>query len=1607
MLQSLKQNAYPQNPYFPQTCPQKIPPIPQAIDSLLYLLPTHSSINKLDQSLLLWVSNVKSSLSQALLSLESNSPSPPPHLLTLYRKLLSSYLKISFYQKLLSSPWTPHGIEKIVEYYALDLSRFISSTNFISNLGPAPPSSSPQTSDHEEQWDLVDDIFVPEKPSNTLADEKNLAYSKLPFYSSTCLEFLEHSNWLINFKSKELNESINDFLSDPKYPKTDPDFVTLLYNRIFTKSLAFFQAIAKFSSLTLNITTPQNLKSPKNSPANNQKPFFSIVEKVNLLNFQLICFFKTCENILPNSNTPQPNDIHLIKDQFIKTQSLAQNVKESLINILKNKDLSPILTQIFFQNTSTDSLPSQKQINLLVSSYSNLSTTLNEKNISNNHTSKPNYSPDIPNINTPNSLQNYLKSANPSYTKHEDSTLEYDSKFNSSIKTNSTGTIDFNNYPESKNTSILSSDTQSFNDKFSVLSLDKSNASNNLNVLGIFGSSRKKHPKKHPVDLSIKTDVSYEYKNEYLNQATLTNDPLSKVQSSLSCNTPTLLETSVLNNTSSFSSDYHYKNNSISRKSKLSITDLSSLGKIHKYSNPEKKYLKNSDSLVPLTKSSSFVFDSKKRMSIINQDEINDYIFASHEEQENKFKSWFSLLTKKSSYYNINSAITKSQNTDEQDIVSFPTLFSDDISAKQSSPSYNFAKKPLPNTNLNKKKSTNISTPLQSHYLAQDKKKVELDPYEMRRTFLRGSNNSAGVRRNSFTSSYLPDKLSKRKSTNNYVTTPMAKTPIKAENNEVYTIKNLPIIPTNNKPTIENYIEYNTETIVSGSGTDIVNNNSINSSRRSSYDSGISNSEYILINTRKTSQNHKSSSGLSNTRNQSPNFSDFNSDHSPNINSPNSKKSPKLVSALYSSKSGFMNWTNNNQKNSQENQNSPNSNIVEKMQKSLPQIPKPLDNQEIEPISNQKNNLSAIVNNTNPIVPRISKSFSTPNAISYLTKQLKVDLDRTVSSIGYSKNEATPWYLNSDYAEKELIIQNDIVIAGTLRAIVERMTPHNTAVDSKFVHAFLLTFRSFCTPMELLNHLIARFDTQPPKEIVDDPKLVFDWEKKKQLPARLRVYNVFKTWLDSYFYLDEDYECLSDIEKFSYKFLMPTKAVLGARLIQLVRERKLEYDSAINGSMIHITRSKTIDLMFISKFSKLTNLPPPPKHKLSKKVINQLIDQKHINLLEVDPIEFARQLTVSESYLFCSIRPHEFLGQNTNKPLDYSKTSNIVKMSKMSNQLAYWAIIYILSEQNPKTRALIIKFIIKVANECLKLHNYNSLFLLASALNNSCVSRLKKTWSLVSNKYISIYTKIQKIVDPYKNYIYYRNTLSSTNPPALPFLGVILTDLTFNNDGNPNFRKTNSSQIVIKDTEYADLNSQAKDQDQSNFGEIKTNDSGLTLRQEVSIERQNSEYLELSGKTENYNNTDNLDVPIKSLKSSLTDIKYVNSQNRELEGIDISQKNDNFESTKINNKTSKIMYLEKYLHSETAINQEQGDLEEKNTMFKDQSHEEQMPMINFSKYGRTVKIIEHVQKFQVPYNLHLITELVEYLNHSLTQAEEMWNEEKYYQRSLFLEPRNT
>ncbi|KAI8646175.1 ras guanine nucleotide exchange factor domain-containing protein [Parasitella parasitica] len=367
---------------------------------------------------------------------------------------------------------------------------------------------------------------------------------------------------------------------------------------------------------------------------------------------------------------------------------------------------------------------------------------------------------------------------------------------------------------------------------------------------------------------------------------------------------------------------------------------------------------------------------------------------------------------------------------------------------------------------------------------------------------------------------------------------------------------------------------------------------------------------------------------------------------------------------------------------------------------------------------------------------------------------------------GNSQDESELWYLGYDYAESDIeFTQDKAVKGGTLRALVERLTLHDF-IDMSFIANFLLTYRSFCTTEEFVDLLQERYNLAPPAELTPDELEI--WTERKQKLVRLRVFNVMKNWLENY-YNNEDEFILDKLQFFANTVICDSSSFSAEQLNRLIKKRR-ELDANGGGLKKLIPNAMYGPMPIIPK------------------------NMQHIRLLDTDPLELARQLTIMDFKLYSSIQPIECLGKAWSR--DYADNAANVKLSiDYCNRLTSWVTGSILSNKEAKKRVVVIKHWSQVANRCLEMQNYNTCMAILSAFDNSAIGRLKKTWELVSSRTSQSLAHIRKLMGSNRNFTEYREMIHSVNPPCIPFLGIYLQDLTFIEDGNPDLLKKSSTLI--------------------------------------------------------------------------------------------------------------------------------------------------------------------------------------------------------------------
>ncbi|KAK8094352.1 hypothetical protein PG997_001037 [Apiospora hydei] len=359
--------------------------------------------------------------------------------------------------------------------------------------------------------------------------------------------------------------------------------------------------------------------------------------------------------------------------------------------------------------------------------------------------------------------------------------------------------------------------------------------------------------------------------------------------------------------------------------------------------------------------------------------------------------------------------------------------------------------------------------------------------------------------------------------------------------------------------------------------------------------------------------------------------------------------------------------------------------------------------------------------------------------------------------------------LEKTFAHELMFNKEGHVTGGSLPALVERLTTHESTPDAVFVSAFYLTFRLFCSPSNFAAALIDRFD------YVGDSIHMAS-------PVRLRVYNVIKGWLESHWRDSTDREALPAIRHFAEFQLGSLLPSAGKRLVELADRVSSTDGSLVPRLVSSIGKTSTSIAQYVPADA------PLPNPVITRSQHNLLSSWKNGGaspcVLDFESLEIARQLTMKQMNIFCSILPEELLGSQWMKKGGVD-SPNVKAMSGLSTDVSNVVADTILQHSDVKKRAAIIKQWIKVAHQCLQLNNYDGLMAIICSLNSSIISRLRKTWDFVSPKRREMLEALQAIVEPSNNNKVLRARLQGHVPPCLPFLGMFLTDLTFVDIGNP------------------------------------------------------------------------------------------------------------------------------------------------------------------------------------------------------------------------------
>lgn len=382
-----------------------------------------------------------------------------------------------------------------------------------------------------------------------------------------------------------------------------------------------------------------------------------------------------------------------------------------------------------------------------------------------------------------------------------------------------------------------------------------------------------------------------------------------------------------------------------------------------------------------------------------------------------------------------------------------------------------------------------------------------------------------------------------------------------------------------------------------------------------------------------------------------------------------------------------------------------------------------------------------------------------PNAIYVFTddqiRDIKFDepdVEETITWTDITDNSAI---LRRSF--RNLSTDTKIIRSATIIKLVEHMTSEYSETPN-FCDCLLYTLETFTTASCFLDFLAKRYS---------------DASAAEDIALKSRIADVIQRWIQNHFYYVEQYPMFtSKLQSYISNTLSVDFPTLADDLLTEMEARKAP-DVGIK-TMAGVT----------SLVEFLATAPKP--HSIPRD-----ITPKNLNLcLDIHTEEIARQLTLIDFVLLRRITPLELVNQRWTRSAKTKNAKNVLALIERFNHVSQWIATEICTEESQKLRITKIKRFIDIGMKCLELKNFNGVMQIVTGLSSSAVIRLKSTWANISLKRKDHFAAMEKLMDMHSNYKAYRELLSATPSPCIPFLGLFLTDLTFIDDGNPNFAKT-------------------------------------------------------------------------------------------------------------------------------------------------------------------------------------------------------------------------
>uniref|UniRef100_A0A8D2A9I8 Rap guanine nucleotide exchange factor 4 n=1 Tax=Sus scrofa TaxID=9823 RepID=A0A8D2A9I8_PIG len=356
--------------------------------------------------------------------------------------------------------------------------------------------------------------------------------------------------------------------------------------------------------------------------------------------------------------------------------------------------------------------------------------------------------------------------------------------------------------------------------------------------------------------------------------------------------------------------------------------------------------------------------------------------------------------------------------------------------------------------------------------------------------------------------------------------------------------------------------------------------------------------------------------------------------------------------------------------------------------------------------------------------------------------------------------------------------QKYTVMSGTPEKILEhfletiRLEPALNEATESVLNDFVMMHCVFMPNTQLCPALMAHYHAQP-SQGTEQEKMDYALNNKR------RVIRLVLQWAAMYgdvlqeddvamAFLEEVLSAVADKLGSGEGLIIVKMSSGGEKVVLKPNDVSVFTTLTINGRLFACPREQ---------FDSLTPLPEQEGPTVGTVGTFELMSSK----------DLAYQMTIYDWELFNCVHELELIYHTFGRHHFKKTTANLDLFLRRFNEIQFWVVTEICLCSQPSKRVQLLKKFIKIAAHCKEYKNLNSFFAIVMGLSNVAVSRLALTWEKLPSKFKKFYAEFESLMDPSRNHRAYRLTVAKLDPPLIPFMPLLIKDMTFTHEGNKTF----------------------------------------------------------------------------------------------------------------------------------------------------------------------------------------------------------------------------